>query len=100
MAEKPVKHRVQFDLLPESKRYPQDKTLAMIDNAWKLEGQGKYAEHHRRAMLLEAGLESPALYAMVQEILQRIRAGVAVATPQQQAALEAVFDCEPERWNL
>lgn len=100
MAKKVVTHRVQFDLLPESKRFPQDRALTLLDEAWKQEGQGKYAAHHRRAMLLEAGLESPALYAMVKELLERVKAGAVTASPQQQAALEAVIDCEPAAWNL
>ena len=105
MAKKVVKHRVQFDLLPESKRFPQDKALALLDDAWKQEGHGQYAAHHRRGMLLEAGLESPALYAMVKELLERVKAGAVTAgevtaSPQQQAALEGVIDCEPASWNL
>ena len=100
MAKKVVKHRVQFDLLIESKRFPQDKALALLDDAWKQEGHGQYAAHHRRGMLLEAGLESPALYAMVKELLERVKAGAVTASPQQQAALEAVIDCEPASWNL
>ena len=100
MSKKGVTHRVQFDLLPDSRRFPQDAALIAIDEAWKQEGHGQYAAHHRRAMLLEAGLESPALYAMVKELLERVRAGAVTASPQQQAALEAVIDCEPASWNL
>ena len=81
MAKKVVTHRVQFDLLPESKRFPQDRALTLLDEAWKQEGQGKYAAPHRRAMLLEAGLESPALYAMVKELLERVKAGAVTASP-------------------
>ena len=100
MAKKVVTHRVQFDLLPDSRRFPQDKALALLDDAWKQEGHGQYAAHHRRGMLLEAGLGSPPVHAVVKGLLERVKAGEVTAAPQQQAAVEAVIDCEPASGNL
>ena len=103
MERKSVKPRaitVAFSLLPDSEKHPEDKALLDIIGGWEREGRGRKADHFRRAIQLEAGLDSPSLYVMVKELLERVKQGAIVATPQQQEALEAVISCESERWNL
>lgn len=91
---------VSFSLSPGSARHPEDAALLAVIEGWEKEGHGKKIDHFRRAIRLEAGLESPALYDLLKQLHTLIQSGVTVATPQQQAALDAVIDCQPERWNL
>ena len=91
---------VSFALTPGSAKHPEDAALLAIIEGWEKEGHGKKVAHFRRAIRLEAGIESPALYDLLKQLLTLIQSGVTVATPQQQEALDAVLACDPERWNL
>lgn len=91
---------VSFSLSPGSAKHPEDAALLAIVEAWDQEGHGAKIEHFRRAIRLEAGLESPALYAMMTQLLTLVQSGAVHVTPQEQAALETMLDCDPEKWNL
>lgn len=89
---------IQFELLPDSKRHPEDAALLAIVEQWGQEGQGKIVEHFRRAIQLEAGLESPALYALLKDIASMLKSG-AVVLPEKQAE-QITSLAAAEKWGV